>query len=125
MTKRAWVHPIADLPSLKRIGISHSEVGYNEHLLHHRCGGRDHMNRLVDIDRHPFFVFGERRVCLLQITEFTRFVRRTRNVHEQRPEFGCFRSVSLCGEHLTGPFYGTRTYTDLPLPTRRDSIYRR
>ncbi len=25
MTKRAWVHPIADLPSLKRIGISHSE----------------------------------------------------------------------------------------------------
>jgi hypothetical protein len=25
MTRRAWVHPIADLPSLKRIGISHSE----------------------------------------------------------------------------------------------------
>jgi hypothetical protein len=25
MTKRAWVHPIADLPFLKRIGISHSE----------------------------------------------------------------------------------------------------
>jgi hypothetical protein len=23
--RRAWVHPIADLPSLKRIGISHSE----------------------------------------------------------------------------------------------------
>jgi hypothetical protein len=45
MTKRAWVHPIADLPSLKRIGISHSEVGYNEHLLHHRCGGRDHSRR--------------------------------------------------------------------------------
>jgi hypothetical protein len=30
------------------------------------------LNRLVDIDRHPFFVFGERRVRLLQIKEFTR-----------------------------------------------------
>lgn len=58
------------------------------------------MNRLVDIDRHPFFVFGKRCVRLLQITECTRFVRRTRKVREQCPEFGCFRSVLLCREHL-------------------------
>jgi hypothetical protein len=32
--------------------------------------------RLVNIDRHPFFVFGEHRVRLLQVTEFARFVRR-------------------------------------------------
>jgi hypothetical protein len=25
MTRGAWVHPIADFPSLERIGISHSE----------------------------------------------------------------------------------------------------
>jgi hypothetical protein len=44
MTRRAWVHPIADLPSLKRIGISLG-AGHNEHLLHHRCGGRDYSGR--------------------------------------------------------------------------------
>jgi hypothetical protein len=66
------------------------------------------LNRLVEIDRHPFFVFGERRVRLLQTTEFTRFVRRTRYVHEQCPEFSCFRPVLLCTEHSIGPFHGTR-----------------
>jgi hypothetical protein len=82
------------------------------------------LNRLVEVARHPFFVFSERRVCLLQTTELTRFVRRTRYVHEQCPEFGCFRPVLLCTQHLTGPFfctqhltgpfYGTRKYIDLP-----------
>jgi hypothetical protein len=62
------------------------------------------LNCLVDIDRHPFLVFGKRRVRLLQITELTRFVRRTRYVREQRRVFGRFHSVLLCGEHLTGPF---------------------
>src|SRR4029450_3600330 len=61
-------------------------------------------NRLVDIDRHPFFILGERRIRLLQITELARFVRRTPYVRQQGPEFGCFRSVLLCREHLTGPF---------------------
>jgi len=61
-------------------------------------------NRLADIDRHPFLVFGERRVRLLQIAEFTRFVRRTRHAREQCGIFGCFRSVLLRGEHLMGPF---------------------
>jgi hypothetical protein len=26
-------------------GISHPRVGHNEHLLHHRCGGRDNCSR--------------------------------------------------------------------------------
>jgi hypothetical protein len=63
------------------------------------------LNRLVNIDRHPFLVFGERRVRLLQITEFARFVRRTRYVRDKQcPEFGCLRSVLFCREHLPGPF---------------------
>jgi hypothetical protein len=37
--------PIVDWPSLKTDGISHPELGHNEHLLHHRCGGRDHSRR--------------------------------------------------------------------------------
>jgi hypothetical protein len=57
-------------------------------------------NRLVDIDRHPFFVFGERRVRLLQIAEFTGLVRRTRHVPEQGCIFRCFRSMLFCREHL-------------------------
>jgi hypothetical protein len=47
-------------------------------------------NRPIDIDHHPFFVFGKRRVGLLEIAEFTRFVRRTRCVDEERSELGCF-----------------------------------
>ena len=83
------------------------------------------LNRLVDIDRHPFLVFGKRRVRLLQITELTRFVRRTRYVREQRPVFGRFRSVLLCREHLIGPFRDTRE-RDWSLASRRaGSIYRR
>jgi hypothetical protein len=82
-------------------------------------------NPLVDIDRHPFLVFGKRRVRLLQITELTRFVRRTRHVRKQRPVFGRFRSVLLCREHLTGPFRDTRE-RDWSLTSRRaGSIYRR
>jgi hypothetical protein len=38
------------------------------------------LNRLIEMNRHPFFVFGKRRVGLLEIAEFTRFVRRTRDV---------------------------------------------
>jgi hypothetical protein len=67
------------------------------------------LNRLADIDRHPFFVFGKGRVRLLQSTEFARFIRRTRHVREQCPEFGCFRPVLLCGEHLKSPFCGIRS----------------
>src|SRR5689334_16870067 len=62
------------------------------------------LNRLIDMDCHPFFVFGKRRVGLLEIEEFPRFVRRTRCVGEKRPEFGCFGSVLLRSEHLTRPF---------------------
>ena len=46
------------------------------------------LNRLVRIDRHPFFVFGERLVALLQIAEFTRFLRRMRRVGENCSTFG-------------------------------------
>jgi hypothetical protein len=66
------------------------------------------LNRLVEMNRHPFFVFGKRRVGLLEIAEFTRFVRRTRCVGEQRPEFGRFGSILLRSEHLTRPFCGKR-----------------
>jgi len=59
------------------------------------------LNRLIDIDCHPFFVFGKCRVGLLEIAEFLRFIRRTRSVGEQRPEFGCFGSILLRREHLT------------------------
>jgi len=61
------------------------------------------LNRPIDMDCHPFFVFGKRRVDLLEIAEFPRFVRRTRYVGEERPEFGCFGSVLLRSEHLTRP----------------------
>ena len=72
------------------------------------------LNRLIDMDRHPLFVFGKRRVGLLQIVEFTHFVRRTRCVGEECPEFGCFRSVLLCSEHLTRPFAGRREHNRSP-----------
>ena len=58
------------------------------------------LNRLIDMDCHPFFVFGKRRVRLLEIAEFPRFVRRTRCVGEERPEFGCFGAVLLRSEQL-------------------------
>jgi hypothetical protein len=61
------------------------------------------LNRLIDMDCHPLFVFCKRRVGLLEIAEFPRFVRRTRYVGEQRPEFGCFGSELLRSEHLTRP----------------------
>ena len=51
------------------------------------------LNRLIEMNRHPFFVFGKRRVGLLEIAEFTRFLRRTRCVGEERAEFGCFGMV--------------------------------
>jgi hypothetical protein len=56
------------------------------------------LNRLIDMDCHPLFVFRKRRVGLLEIAEFPRFIRRTRYVGEQRPEFGCFGSVLLRSE---------------------------
>jgi hypothetical protein len=58
-------------------------------------------NRLVDVDRHPLFIFGKRRVDLRQIPEFTHFIGRTRYIGEKSREFGCFRSILLGGEHLT------------------------
>src|SRR6476646_2884081 len=66
------------------------------------------LNSLADIDRHPFFVFGERSVRLLEIAEFTYFVRREQRAREQRLEFGCFRPVLRCREHLIGPFCSMR-----------------
>jgi hypothetical protein len=53
------------------------------------------LNRLIHIYCHPFFVFGKPRVDPLKMPEFPRFVRRTRCVGEERPEFGCFGSVLL------------------------------
>ena len=40
------------------------------------------LDRLADMDCHPFFVFGKRCVGLLDIAEFPRFLRRTRCVGE-------------------------------------------
>jgi hypothetical protein len=68
------------------------------------------LNRLIEMNRHPFFVFGKRRVGLLEIEEFPRFVRRTRYAGEERPEFGCFGSILLRSEHLTRPFCGKREH---------------
>jgi hypothetical protein len=68
---------------------------------------------------NPFFVFGKRRVGLLEIAEFTRFVRRTRCVGEQCPEFGCFGSILLRSEHLTRPFCGKREHDWSPSCRRR------
>jgi hypothetical protein len=50
------------------------------------------LNRLIDMNRHRFFVFGKRHVGVHQIAEFTRVVHRTWSVDEECPEFGCFRS---------------------------------
>jgi len=36
----------------------------------------DPLNRLIDMDCHPFFVFRERRIGLLEIAKFPHFVRR-------------------------------------------------
>jgi hypothetical protein len=74
------------------------------------------LNRLIDMERHPFFVFRQRRVGLLEVAKLTRFVRRTRCVGEECPEFGCFGSVLLCTEHLTRPFSGEREHNRSPLP---------
>jgi hypothetical protein len=40
------------------------------------------LNRFINMDRHPFFVFSKPRVGLLEIAEFLRFLRRTRCVGE-------------------------------------------
>src|SRR6266498_5284983 len=77
------------------------------------------LSRLIDMDCHPFFVFGKRRVGLLEIAEFPRFVRRTRYVGEERPEFGCFGSILLRSEHLTRPFCGKREHEWSPSCRRR------
>ena len=69
------------------------------------------LNRLIDMDCHPLFVFRKRRVGLLEIAEFPRFVRRTRYAG---PEFGCFGSELLRSEHLTRPFYGRREHNGSP-----------
>jgi hypothetical protein len=80
------------------------------------------LNRLIDMDCHPFFVFGKRRVSPLKILEFPRFVRRTRYVGEQRPEFGCFGSESVRSEHLTRPFPGRREHNGSP-PCRHRGLH--
>src|SRR6266478_5002334 len=77
------------------------------------------LGRLIDMDCHPFFVFGKRCVGLLEIAEFPRFLRRTRCVGEERPEFGCFGSVLLRSEHLTRPFCGKQEHNGSPPCQRR------
>jgi hypothetical protein len=77
------------------------------------------LNRPIEMNRHPFFVFGKRRVGLLEIAEFPRFVRRTRCVGEEYPEFGCFGSILLRSEHLTRPFCGKREHDWSPSCRRR------
>src|SRR6266478_5992046 len=77
------------------------------------------LNRLIEMNCHPFLVFGKRRVGLLEIEEFPRFLLRTRCVGEECPEFGCFGSVLLCSEHLTRPFCGKgehNWFSSLPAP---------
>jgi hypothetical protein len=76
------------------------------------------LDRLIEMDCHPLFVFGKRRVGLLKISEFPRFVRRTRYVGEQRPEFGRFGSELVRSEHLTRPFCCWREHNWSP-PCRR------
>src|SRR5689334_8400507 len=44
------------------------------------------LDRLIEMDYHPLFVFGKGRVGLLKISEFLLLVRRTRYIGEQRPE---------------------------------------
>ena len=75
-------------------------------------------NHLIGMDFHPLFVFGKRRVGLLEIAEFPRFVRRTRCVGEQRPEFGRFGSELLRSEHLSALSTAGGSTTGL-LPCRR------
>src|SRR5260370_20278576 len=77
------------------------------------------LNRLIEMNCHPFLVFGKRRVGLLEIEEFPRFLLRTRCVGEECPEFGRFGSVLLCSEHLTRPFCGKgehNWFSSLPAP---------
>ena len=73
----------------------------------------------VAMDCHPLFVFRKRRAGLLEIAEFPRFIRRTRYVGEQRPEFGCLGSELLRVEHLTRPYLrheGAQQVSSLPAP---------
>src|SRR4029453_7217131 len=49
--------------------------------------------RLIEMNCHPFLVFGKRRVGLLEIAEFPHFVRGTRCVGEARPKFSCLCSA--------------------------------
>jgi hypothetical protein len=68
---------------------------------------------------HPFLVFGKRRVGLLEIEEFPRFLLRTRCVGEECPEFGCFGSVLLCSGTFDTPFLrqaGAQLVSSLPAP---------
>ena len=76
------------------------------------------LNRLIDMECHPLFVFRKRRAGLLEIAEFPRFIRRTRYVGEQRPEFGCLGSELLRVEHWTR-LYGTREHNRSPSCRRR------
>src|SRR5258708_23384253 len=45
------------------------------------------LNRLIEMNFHPFLIFGNRRVSLLQIQEFTRFLLRNRRVGEEYTQF--------------------------------------
>jgi hypothetical protein len=72
------------------------------------------VNRLIDMDCHPFFVVGKRRIGLRQIAEFTHFTGRTRDIGEESREFGCFRSILSRSEHLTRPFCSRQEHNRCP-----------
>jgi hypothetical protein len=57
------------------------------------------LNRRVDMGCHPLFVLGKRRVGLLEIAEFPRFVRRTRYVGEQRSAYACDQALQRIVPH--------------------------
>src|SRR5260221_9538563 len=48
------------------------------------------LNRLIEMNCHPLFVFGKRRVGLLEVSEFTLFLYRIRGVIERWSIINCF-----------------------------------
>jgi hypothetical protein len=73
-----------------------------------RCACRDgfSVEQFYRCEPPSLFVFGRRRVGLLQITDFTHFARRTTYVGEKSPELGCVGSVLVRSRHLTRPSRG-------------------
>src|SRR5258708_24410042 len=53
------------------------------------------LNCLIEMNCHPLFVFGKRRIRLLEISEFNRFLRRTRRVTESCSKFASLGAIVL------------------------------